>query len=231
MSAGNDQDQLLAEQIAYYRARAPEYLEGVIPGAVGGGELEAALDAFRPAGDVLELACGPGTWTQQLLRHAASLTVVDASPEMIAIAASRAGRAARVRFVEADLFSWKPDRRYDVVFFGFWLSHVPLERFESFWSLVDDALQPDGRVFVADDGYRTPDELIEGESSATVLRRPDRRHAPPSGQGPARLGGAGAAARPAGLADHGQADVGPVLLGRRIARVSRRLTAGQGLEP
>jgi hypothetical protein len=28
MSAGNDQDQLLAEQIAYYRARAPEYLEG-----------------------------------------------------------------------------------------------------------------------------------------------------------------------------------------------------------
>ena len=120
---------------------------------------------------MLELACGPGTWTPQLLRHATSVTAVDASPEMIAIAASRAGRAARVRFVEADLFSWKPDRRYDVVFFGFWLSHVPLERFESFWSLVDDALQPDGRVFFADDGYRTPDELIRGESSSTIRRR------------------------------------------------------------
>ena len=171
MSAGNDQDQLLAEQIAYYRARAPEYLEGVIPGAVGGGELEAALDAFRPAGDVLELACGPGTWTQQLLRHAASLTAVDASPEMIAIASSRVGPGSRVCFVEADLFNWTPDRRYDVVFFGFWLSHVPLERFESFWSLVDDALAPTGRVFFADDGYRTPDELIEGESSSTIQRR------------------------------------------------------------
>jgi len=170
-AAGDDQEQLLAEQIAYYRARAPEYSAGVIPGAVGGGEIEAALDELPPAGDVLELACGPGTWTPQLLRHATSVTAVDASPEMIAIAASRAGRAARVRFVEADLFSWKPDRRYDVVFFGFWLSQVPLERFESFWSLVDDALQPDGRVFFADDGYRTPDELIEGESSATVLRR------------------------------------------------------------
>src|SRR5829696_6237994 len=136
MRRRDELEPLLDEQIAYYSARAPEYHEGVIPGALGGGEIEAALDAFRPAGDVLELACGPGTWTPQLLRHADALTAVDASPEMIAIASSRAGRAARVRFVEADLFSWKPDRRYDVVFFGFWLSHVPLERFESFWSLV-----------------------------------------------------------------------------------------------
>jgi hypothetical protein len=59
----------------------------------------------------------------------------------------------------------------DVVFFGFWLSHVPLERFESFWSLVADALAPSGRVFFADDAYRTPDELIEGESSSTIQRR------------------------------------------------------------
>jgi len=166
----SDQDQLLAEQIAYYRARASEYFAGVIPGAVGGGELEAALDAFRPTGDALELACGPGTWTRQLLRHAASLSAVDAAPEMLAIASSRVG-PGRVRFLQADLFDWRPDRRYDVVFFGFWLSHVPLERFESFWSLVDDALEPDGRVFFADDGYRTPDELIEGESSSTILRR------------------------------------------------------------
>jgi trans-aconitate methyltransferase len=163
-------DRLLAEQIAYYRARAPEYFDGVIPGAVGGGELEAALDAFRPAGDVLELACGPGTWTPQLLRHAASLTALDASPEMLAIAA-RTVEHGRVRFIRADLFGWRPDRRYDVVFFGFWLSHVPLERFESFWALVDDALAPGGRVFFADDGYRTADELIEGESSSTIRRR------------------------------------------------------------
>ena len=76
-----------------------------------------------------------------------------------------------MRFIQADLFGWAPDRRYDVVFFGFWLSHVPLERFESFWSLVDAALEPDGRVFFADDAYRTPDELIEGESSSTIRRR------------------------------------------------------------
>jgi hypothetical protein len=71
----------------------------------------------------------------------------------------------------ADVFGWTPDRRYDVVFFGFWLSHVPLERFESFWSLVDRALAPGGRVFFADDAYRTPDELVEGVSSSTIQRR------------------------------------------------------------
>jgi trans-aconitate methyltransferase len=86
---------------------------------------------------VLELACGPGVWTGQLLRHAADVTAVDASPEMLAIAAARVGRE-RVSFIQADLFTWKPDRRYDVVFIGFWLSHVPAERFESFWSLVAD---------------------------------------------------------------------------------------------
>ena len=163
-------DELLAEQIAYYRARAHEYFDGVIPGAVGGHELEAAIDAFRPAGDVLELACGPGTWTPQLLRHADSLTAVDASPEMLAIAAAQVPDGA-VDFVRADLFAWRPERRYDVVFFGFFLSHVPLERFERFWTLVDSCLAPSGRVLFVDDGYRTPEELIEGERSSTIRRR------------------------------------------------------------
>ncbi len=152
MSAHDELDPLLAEQIAYYRAVAAEYSDHAIQGAQGGDELEAALVAFRPAGDVLELACGPGTWIPQLLRHATSLTALDASPEMLAIAAARFGDA-RVRFVRADIFSCAPERRYDVVFFGFWLSHVPRERFAAFWALVADCLAPGGRVFFADDGY------------------------------------------------------------------------------
>jgi trans-aconitate methyltransferase len=75
------------------------------------------LDTFRPTGSVLELACGPGIWTTRLLRHAADVTAMDASTEMIAIASARVGRE-RVRFVSANLFHWRPDRRYDVVFFG-----------------------------------------------------------------------------------------------------------------
>lgn len=77
----------------------------------------------------------------------------------------------RVRFIQADIFSWQPEQRYDVVFFGFWLSHVPPQRFDSFWSLVADCLKPDGRVLFVDDAYRTPDELVYGKSSPIVRRR------------------------------------------------------------
>ncbi|MFC5828334.1 class I SAM-dependent methyltransferase [Nonomuraea insulae] len=160
---------LLDEQVVYYRAIAAEYEDHALP-FPGGAELSEALDAFRPTGSVLELACGQGKWTAQLLRHTADVTAVDASPEMLAIASARVG-AERVRFVPADLFRWRPERRYDVVFFGFWLSHVPPERFASFWSLVDDCLKPAGRVFFVDDSYRTADELIEGEESTTIRRR------------------------------------------------------------
>jgi trans-aconitate methyltransferase len=117
---------------------------------------------------VLELACGPGVWTGQLLRYATDVTAVDASPEMLAIAAARVG-TERGRFIQADLFTWRPDRRYDVAFIGFWLSHVPAERFASFWSLVAACLHPAGRVFLADDAYRTPEELLEGPSGRPVV--------------------------------------------------------------
>ena len=42
---------LLAEQVAYYRARAPEYEKGALD-VPGGDEVEAALRAFAPGGRV-----------------------------------------------------------------------------------------------------------------------------------------------------------------------------------
>lgn len=166
-----DEGKLLSEQIDYYRAVAEEYFDGQLdePGA---DELVAAVEEFRPHGDVLEFGCGPGTWTLQLLRHADTVTALDASEEMQGLARQRvAGASDRVRFVVADLFSWTPDRGYDAVFMGFWLSHVPWSRFDDFWALVERCLAPGGRVCFVDDAYRTPDELIEGADSSTIQRR------------------------------------------------------------
>ncbi|HEY7152131.1 MAG TPA: class I SAM-dependent methyltransferase [Solirubrobacterales bacterium] len=160
---------LLAEQIAYYRAIAAEYDDHALR-EPGGEELLAAFDSFAPTGQVLELACGSGLWTVELLRHADAVTGVDAAPEMIAIAAARLDDP-RVDFIQADIFAWRPERRYDVVFFSFWLSHVPMELFERFWRLVADCLLPSGRAFFVDDAHRTPEELIEGEASSTIRRR------------------------------------------------------------
>jgi len=98
-NVGAEHGQLLDEQVSYYRALAADYLgQGLdLP---GGDELTEALEAFRPTGSVLELACGPGTWTGQLLRHATDVTAVDASPEMLAIAAAQTREVGdeRVRF-------------------------------------------------------------------------------------------------------------------------------------
>jgi hypothetical protein len=40
---------------------------------------------------------------------------------------------------------WQPPRRYETVFFAFWLTHVPPVRFANFWSMVGTALTPGGR--------------------------------------------------------------------------------------
>ena len=56
----------------------------------------------------------------------------------------------KVIFIQTDLFNWRPDTQYDIVFFSFWLSHVPAQKFESFWNTVRLALKPHGRVFFID---------------------------------------------------------------------------------
>lgn len=153
---------LLEEQISYYRARAPEYDQWFLrQGRYDLGpernrgwhseveEVRAALSRFQPSGEVLELACGTGWWTRELARYADRITAVDASPEALEINRNKVNSSG-IRYIRADLFEWTPDHRYDVVFFGFWLSHVPPARFESFWDLVYSSLRPGGRVFFVD---------------------------------------------------------------------------------
>jgi SAM-dependent methyltransferase len=180
-------DQILQEQIAYYSARAEEYDEWFLrknrydrgpehkqQWFAEIGELAAALDAFAPSGDILELACGTGLWSQRLAPYAKTLTAVDSSPEVIEINRRRV-RAPTVRYVKADLFQWRPDRQYDTIFFSFWLSHVPPERFEPFWAAVRAALAPGGRIFLIDSLYSETstahDHALEGPQSTTLKRR------------------------------------------------------------
>jgi SAM-dependent methyltransferase len=176
----------LAEQIAYYRARAPEYDEWWLRQGrydrgpalnsgwfAEGTELVVALETFEPRGRILELACGTGIWTERLLPLAAELTALDASPEMLALNAARL-RSDRVRYLVADLFDWKPDGQYDTVFFSFWLSHVPPERMASFWELVRSCLAPGGRVLFVDSRRDPASTAIDNtlpDAPTTTLRR------------------------------------------------------------
>jgi SAM-dependent methyltransferase len=169
--AQDELETLLAEQVAYYRARAGEYDATSPMQPIARRRLADALRVFAPRGRVLELACGTGVWTAQLAEHADELTALDASPEMLAIASARLA-GTDVRFVEADIFEWRPDRRYDVIFFSAWLSHVPPQRFARFWGLVDACLTEHGRVFVIDElpAGAAGEAIVDGAVAPAVMR-------------------------------------------------------------
>lgn len=172
MAKMNPNFSLLDEQISYYRARASEYDQWFLrEGRYDRGEehrlawfqqvaqVQGALADQQPHGEILELACGTGLWTQRLAPYATSLTAVDASPEAIALNKGRV-HSSHVSYVQADLFHWQPPKAYDFVFFGFWLSHVPPDRFNSFWQQVRSSLKPGGRVFFVD-------SLLNQQTTAT----------------------------------------------------------------
>lgn len=84
--------EILAEQVAYYRARAPEYddwwerrrgydlgEQATSAWRADAALLRDALDGFAPRGQVLELAADTGIWTGELLRHADRVLVVGAA--------------------------------------------------------------------------------------------------------------------------------------------------------
>ncbi|MEQ1761364.1 MAG: methyltransferase domain-containing protein [Vicinamibacterales bacterium] len=186
MSVAGD-TRILREQLEYYGARAGEYDEWWLRqgrydhGAAlndqwrdEGQSIARALTEFQAAGRVLELACGTGIWTEQLARTAATVVAVDGSSEVLAVNRRRV-LSPHVSYVQADLFEWRPTEQFDAVFFSFWLSHVPPERFEDFWRLVERCLAPGGRVFFAD-SRREPsstarDHRLPGPEATTLQRR------------------------------------------------------------
>jgi hypothetical protein len=96
---------------------------------------------------------------------------VDALPETLGLNRARVQRAD-VDYVVADLFEWQSERSFDVVFFSFWLSHVPRARFGAFWQLVRRCLSPDGRAFLIDNRY-DPDPPPILEDPIVVEYGPD----------------------------------------------------------
>ena len=87
---------------------------------------------------------------------------------------SKVDAGAPVQYLVEDVFTWEPAARYDLVFFGFWLSHVPDSHFQAFWSLVERALKPDGRVFFVDSRYEatsTSEDHKLPDPGSSVSRR------------------------------------------------------------
>jgi SAM-dependent methyltransferase len=140
----------------YYRERAAEYdavyakperqqdqarLRHLLPGLVAGQR-------------VLEVAAGTGYWTQYLATTAAAITATDLNAETLAIAAQRDYGPADVSLRVADAF--RLDRlpgEFDVVFCGFWWSHVARADVQRFLAGLRDRVGPGTRLILLDNRY------------------------------------------------------------------------------
>jgi 2-polyprenyl-3-methyl-5-hydroxy-6-metoxy-1,4-benzoquinol methylase len=174
---------VVGAQIEYYRARANEYdqyydrtgpfdlgPEGNAAWNAEIAEVDAWLTSLELGTSVLDVAAGTGRWTERLSRPGRRVVAVDAAPEMLELSRAR-NAGAGVEFVITDLFTFRPAERFRTVFFGFWLSHVPSERFDEFWELVDSWLAPGGEVLFVDNVTSSAPWIQDRLSDELITRR------------------------------------------------------------
>ncbi len=154
-----------SEMLAYYEARAPEYddwylrrgryARGPIHDAAWNVELDMAgrwLDALPIRGEIVELAAGTGWWSP-LLASRGELSLYDAASAPLERARDRlVAHGLRAHLHVRDAWA-EPDRQVDVVFAGFWLSHVPRARLDAFLGVVRRWLKPGGSFAFIDSQF------------------------------------------------------------------------------
>ncbi len=145
---------MISEMQEYYRRRAAIYdssmgydQEDVLR------KHEAALVylARRFTGSkLLEIACGPGFWTQFLMKSATQIVATDFNEETL-FEARKKNFAAHVELRQADAYDL-PDfgQRFDSCFAGDWFCHVPIERRSAFLGGLHSCLAKGALVIFCD---------------------------------------------------------------------------------
>lgn len=78
--------------------------------------LVAAVEAHDSAGHALDVGCGAGVQSVWLAERGLNVTGLDLFPEAIDMARARAsGRGLSIEFICDSLFSYSPDRRFELV--------------------------------------------------------------------------------------------------------------------
>jgi ubiquinone/menaquinone biosynthesis C-methylase UbiE len=123
------------------------------------GGMLARLPEMR----ALDLACGTGKWSPYFvhsMQASGRLVAFDYSPAMLAQTRLRLeeddpSNLEKTFFVRGDAYALPfADDYFDLVFFGFWLSHVAHERVYAFFSEIKRVLKPGGNVLIFDSAMR-----------------------------------------------------------------------------
>jgi SAM-dependent methyltransferase len=154
----------------YYQQRAAEYDEIYTrpERQADLAELKRMLPPLVAGRNVLEIAAGTGYWTQVLAPAAAGITATDLNPETLEVAAARDYGGAPPRLVIADAFRLDAvPGEFDLVFCGFWWSHIPRADVQRFLAGVSARVAPGTPMLMLDNMY------VEGSVHPIARTGPD----------------------------------------------------------
>ena len=154
--------------------------------------LKRLLPPLAAGRHVLEIAAGTGYWSQVLATTAAAITATDLNAETLQVAARRDFGAAVITLRIADAYRLQDvPGDFDLVFCGFWWSHVRRADIGRFLAGIRGRAAPGTRLVLARQPVRA------GQQSPHHPDRPRRRYLPAAGSGRrARVRGAEELPRP-----------------------------------
>jgi SAM-dependent methyltransferase len=131
------------ETLQFYRGNAEAYAGREITSRKA--RLTAFLARLPPGASILELGCGAGGDTAEMLARGFDVRATDGSPEMTAVASKRLGRTvATLLFQELDEVE-----AYDGVWANACLLHVPRPELADVLARIWRALKPAGYFFAS----------------------------------------------------------------------------------
>ncbi len=103
---------------------------------------------------VLEVAAGTGYWTQVLSGTAVAITATDLNAETLAVAARRQYGSADVQLLVADAYQLGTvPGEFDLMFCGFWWSHVARADVPRFLAAVSGRMPAGSPLILLDNRY------------------------------------------------------------------------------
>lgn len=157
------------DTLAYYRRLSDGYdakIRQLVPKYDEMTTLMVDRIVQRSPHAVLDVGCGIGTLSEQVLDRlpAATVTAVDASPDMIRGAQARLGRfGPRARTVEGDVATSRLDPGFDVVVSSLVLHNLPMSPKQTALRSLVRVLAPRG-TFIWADLIRHADSTRQTES-------------------------------------------------------------------
>ena len=157
------------ETLQFYRSNAEAYARREIAAHT---RLMRFLALLAPGAAVLELGCGAGAASAEMLAKGFEVRPTDGSPEMAREASQRLGRP-----VETLLFHHLDEvAAYDAVWANACLLHVPRQELAHILALIRRALRPDGYFYASSVAGLAARQLRQCRRLEFIVDRDRRSH-------------------------------------------------------